>query len=77
MPKQKWEMRGNKLAVVTPAVKEQVEEVGVERLDREIQRTQRRKEAAKQRVSAAQAELDKWTTKEAELLALRKKIPTP
>jgi hypothetical protein len=74
MPKQKWELRGNKLAVVTPAVKEQVEEVGVERLDREIQRVQRRKGVTEQRLAAVQAELDKWTTKEAELLALRAQL---
>lgn len=72
---QKWDVKNGKPVLVTPAVAAQSEEVPVERLDRQIERIGQRKARAAEALAAAQAELDEITKYEAELKAVRAKIP--
>lgn len=72
---QKWDIKNGKPVLVTPAVAAKSEEVPIERLDRQIERIGQRKERAGEALATAQKEYDDLVAYEAELKALRAKVP--
>jgi hypothetical protein len=71
---QEWDVKNGKAVLVTPAVEEASEEVPVARLNREIARATRRKEALQQALARAQAEYDEAAQYETELVAIRDSV---
>jgi hypothetical protein len=71
---QNWKVKDGKVMLEVPAVAAKSEEVPVTRLDRELERTTKRKARATEQLAEAQKALDDLTAYESELQALRDQI---
>lgn len=73
--KRNWEVDQDGCAVVvTPATQQKKQKMPSGRLDREIERTAKRKERVAAMLAEVQAELDELTAYETELTALRAQV---